>query len=116
MQSATDAVDSATTAAQVGVTSLADFATTSNVAKVIYPYISSLQLYESVLAGGGVPPSARAAAASASGQVRHELSFLDTISNLPPAQLAAYLQQFGTEATQLQATLGALEQELTTGS
>ena len=109
-------MDSATTAAQVGLTSLADFPTTSNVAKVIYPYIASLQLYESVLAGGNVPSSARAAAAGASGQVRHELSFLDTISNLPPAQLGAYLQQFGTEATQLQATLSALEQELTTAS
>ena len=116
MQSATDAVDSATTAAQVGLTSLGDLPTTSNVAKVIYPYIASLQLYESVLASGDVPPSARAAASSASAQVRHELSFLDTISGLQPAQLGAYLQQFGTEATQLQATLSALDQELTTAS
>ncbi len=116
IQSATDAVDSATTAAQVGLTSLADIPTPSTVAKVISPYIASLQLYESVLAGGDVPPSARATAASASAQVRHELSFLDTISNLSPAQLGAYLQQFGTEATHLQATLGALERELTTAS
>lgn len=116
LQSATDAVDSATTAAQVGLTSLADLPTTSNVAKVIYPYIASLQLYESVLAGGAVPASARPAAASASAQVRHELTFLDTISNLPPAQLASYVQQFGTETTQLQTTLSALEQELATGS
>jgi hypothetical protein len=116
MQSATDAVDSATTAAQVGLTSLSDLPTTSNVAKVIYPYISSLQLYESVLADGAVPAPARSAAANAASEVRQELTFLDTISTLPPAQLGAYLQQFGTDATQLQATLSALEQDLTKGS
>ena len=112
MQSATDAVDSATTAAQVGLTSLSTFPTTSNVAKVIYPYISSLQLYESFLASSTVPAPARAAAASATRQVHQELTFLDTISALPPEQLGAYLQQFGTDATRLQSTLSALEHDL----
>ncbi len=83
---------------------------------MIYPYISSLQLYESVLAEGAVPAAARSAAANAASEVRQELTFLDTISTLPPAQLGAYLQQFGTDATQLQATLSALEQDLTKGS
>jgi hypothetical protein len=114
IQTATDAVDSATTAAQVGLTSLAEFPTTSNVARVIYPYISSLQLYESFLAGSTVPVAARAAAASAAAQVRQELTFLDTIASLPPEQLGTYLEQFGTDAARLQATLGALEQDLRT--
>ncbi len=114
MQSATDAVDSATTAAQVGLTSLSNFPTPSNVAKVIYPYISSLQLYQSFLASSTVPVPARAAAASAASQIRQELTFLDTVSALPPEQLGAYLDQFGTDATRLQTTLSALEQELRT--
>ena len=116
MQSATDAVDSATTAAQVGLTSLSTFPTTGNVAKVIYPYISSLQLYESFLAGSTVPAPARAAAASAATQVRQELTFLDTVAALPPDQLGAYLQQFGTDSTRLQTTLGVLEHDLGTSS
>ena len=116
MQSATDAVDSATTAAQVGLTSLSTFPTTGNVAKVIYPYISSLQLYESFLSDSTVPVPARAAAASAATQVRQELTFLDTIASLPPDQLGAYLQQFGTDSTRLQTTLGALEHDLGTPS
>ena len=63
-----------------------------------------------------MPAAARAAAANAATQVRQELTFLDTISTLPPAQLGAYLQQFGSDATRLQATLSALEQDLTQGS
>jgi hypothetical protein len=114
MQAATDAVDSATTAAQVGLTSLSDFPTPSNVAKVIYPYLSSLQLYQSFLSSSTVPVPARAAAASAATQVRQELTFLATIAALPPEQLGAYLQQFGTDATRLQTTLSALEIDLRT--
>jgi hypothetical protein len=114
IQTATDAVDSATTAAQVGLTSLTDFPTTSNVARVVYPYISSLQLYESFLAGSTVPAPARAAAASAAAQVRQELTFLDTIATLPPAQLGAYLNQFDADATRLQTTLSSLEKNLRT--
>ena len=44
--------------------------------------------------------------------MRQDLRFLDTIDALPPLQLGAFLKQFDTDATQLQTTLSALEQNL----
>jgi hypothetical protein len=114
IQAATDAVDSATTAASVGLTSLSAFPTPTNVETVINPYVSSLQLYETFLSGTKVPPSAQPAAASAVARIRQDLQFLETIDGLPPAQLGAFLVQFDTDATQLQTTLSTLEQDLRT--
>jgi hypothetical protein len=114
IQAATDAVDSATTAASVGLTSLSAFPTPTNVETVINPYISSLQLYETFLSGTRVPASAQPAATSAVARIRQDLQFLETIDGLPPAQLGAFLVQFDTDATQLQTTLSTLEQDLRT--
>ena len=114
IQAATDAVDSATTAASVGLTSLSAFPTATNVETVINPYISSLQLYETFLSGTKVPASAQPPAASAVARIRQDLQFLETIDGLPPAQLGAFLVQFDTDATQLQTTLSTLEQDLRT--
>jgi hypothetical protein len=116
IQAATDAVDSATTAASVGLTSLSAFPTPTNVETVINPYVSSLQLYETFLSGTKVPASAQPAATSAVARIRQDLQFLETIDGLPPAQLGAFLVQFDTDATQLQTTLSALEQDLRTPS
>ena len=112
LQAATDAVDSATTAASVGITSLAAFPTPTNVETVINPYISSLQLYQTFLTATKVPASAQPAVASAQSQLRQDLQFLDTIDGLPPQQLGAFLVQFDTDATELQTTLSTLEQHL----
>jgi hypothetical protein len=114
IQAATDAVDSATTAASVGLTSLSAFPTPTNVETVINPYISSLQLYETFLSGTKVPASAQPPAASAVARIRQDLQFLETIDGLPPGQLGAFLVQFDTDATQLQTTLSTLEQDLRT--
>jgi hypothetical protein len=91
---------------------MTSFPTPANVATIINPYISSLQLYEAVLSGSTVPSSATSEAASAKAQARQDLAFLGTIHGLLPLQLGAYLGQVGTEATQLQATLSDLEQSL----
>jgi hypothetical protein len=112
IQSATDAVDSATTAATVGLNSLSAFPTPTNVEAVVNPYISSLQLYQTVLAGTAAPAAAKSAAANAQSELRQDLHFLETINGLPAAQLGSYLQQFDSDATQLQSTLSALEQNL----
>jgi hypothetical protein len=112
IQAATDALDSATTSASVGLASLPTFPTPSNVEKVVNPYMSSLQLYGSLLSASTVPAAARSAASSAEAQVHQDLQFLDTIDTLPPLQLGAYLKQFDADATQLQTTLSALEQNL----
>ena len=112
LQTATDATDSATTAAQVALASLSNFPTPTNVGTIINPYISSLQLYETFLSGSDAPAPARAAVAHAETQVRQDLQFLGTIDGLPPLQLGSYLVQFDTDATQLQTTLSALEEDL----
>jgi hypothetical protein len=112
IQTATDALDSATTSATVGLSSLPTFPTPSNVEKVINPYMASLQLYGTLLSGSTVPPRAQSAASSAEAQVHQDLQFLDTIDALPPIQLGAFLKQFDADATELQTTLSALEQNL----
>ena len=94
--------------------SLATFPTPSNVEKIINPYMSSLQLYGTLLSGSTAPAPARSDAANAEAQVHQDLRFLDTIDALPPLQLGAFLKQFDIDATQLQTTLSALEQNLRT--
>ena len=116
IQAATDALDSATTSATVALSSLPTFPTPPNVEKIINPYMSSLQLYGTLLSGSTVPAPARSAAANAEAQVHQDLRFLDTIDALPPLQLGAFLKQFDVDATQLQTTLSALEQNLRTTS
>jgi len=114
VQSATDAVDSATTGARAGLDSLSGFPTPSNVSTVINPYIASLRLYEAYMSGAAVPEVAQPAAATAEAQVGHELTFLETIDGLPPIRLGAFLQEFATDSTQLQTSLTTLEQDLRT--
>ena len=100
----------------MGLSSLGTFPTPTNVEKVINPYMSSLQLYESFLSASAVPARARSAASSAGAQVRRDLQFLETIDALPPLQLGTFLKQFDADATQLQTTLSALEQNLRSGT
>jgi hypothetical protein len=114
IQAATDAVDSATTSATVGLSSLASFPTPANVEKIINPYVSSLQLYGNLLSGSTVPAAAQSQASNAEAQVHQDLQFLDTIDTLPALHLGAFLKQFDTDATRLQTTLSALEQNLRT--
>ena len=59
VQTATDEVDSATTAALSGLAAIQGYPTPAKVATVITPYVSSLQLYETLLSGSSVPPAAR---------------------------------------------------------
>ena len=114
VQSATDSVDSATTAARAGLASLPGFPTPTNVANVINPYISSLQLYAAFMSGTTMPVPARFAADAVQSQVRHDITVFSTIDRLPPIRLGAYLKEFATDVTRLQASLNTLEQDLRT--
>lgn len=114
IQTATDAIDSATTSATVGFSSMGSFPTPSNVEKIVNPYVSSLQLYGTLLSESKVPAAALSDASSAAAQVHQDVQFLDSIDGLPPVQLGAFLKQFDAEATELQTTLSALEQNLRT--
>jgi hypothetical protein len=114
LQSATDAVDSATTGARAALDSPSGFPTPGTVAAVVNPYIASLQLYEAFMSGAAVPEAARPAADTAEGQVRQDVSFLQTVNGLPSIHLGTFLQQFSTDTTQLQSSLTTLEQDLRT--
>jgi hypothetical protein len=114
IQSATDEVDSATTAARAGLASLSGFPTPTNVATVINPYVASLRLYETLMSGTTVPLPARSVAGVAGAQVRQDVNFLSTIDGLPAIRLGAFLREFITDTAQLQTTLGTLEQDLRT--
>jgi hypothetical protein len=114
IDTATEEVGSATTGAQAAIASMTSFPTPASVATIINPYVSSLQLYETALAGSKVPPPAATAAATAEAEARQDLTFLDTIHGLPPVQLGAFLNQVRAETAQLQTTLSGLEQSLRT--
>ncbi len=90
----------------------AAFPTPTNVSTVINPYINSLQLYETFLSGITVPLPARATAQIALAEVRSDIASFETIDGLPAIHLGAFLQQFDTDSTQLQSTLGTLEVDL----
>jgi len=112
LQTATDEADSATTTALAGLSSLPSFPTPTNVASVVNPYVASLLLYEAYLSGATVPASVRQPTATASSEIRNDLTFLDTINGLPPIELGAFIGQFQSDTTQLQNTLGTIERAL----
>jgi len=112
LQTATDEADSATTTALAGLSSLPSFPTPTNVASVVNPYVASLLLYEAYLSGATVPASVRQPSVRASSEIRNDLTFLDTINGLPPIQLGAFIEQFQSDTTQLQNTLGTIERAL----
>ena len=79
---------------------------------VINPYINSLQLYDNFLSDTTVPAATQSTAQVAHGEVQQDVRFLESIDGLPAPRLGAFLQQFETNAAQLQSTLSTLEQGL----
>jgi phage-related minor tail protein len=102
--------------ARSGLDAITGIPTPAKVAAAINPYVSSLQRYEMTLAGTAVPAAARTAAAGARTLVSQDVQFLSTLSGLAPLRLGSYLEQFGKNATQLQAVLSRLEGELRTAT
>ncbi|HEX4127480.1 MAG TPA: hypothetical protein VHX67_07875 [Acidimicrobiales bacterium] len=114
MQTATRAAAAATTAARSKLDAMTGFPTTHKVSAVLNPYVASLRRYETVLRGTDLPTAARTAARSALVLVTRDVQFLGTIDGLPPVRLGSYLEDFGTNATQLLKTLNTLERALHT--
>ena len=113
LESAITDVQSASTAAQAGLTTLTVFPTPARVATIINPYVDSLQLYETLASSVQVPAAARDAAQTADTQVHQDIAFLGTIDNLPSVQLGFFIDDFFARSTQLQSTMDALEHALT---
>jgi hypothetical protein len=109
---ATKAADAANASAQVKMHTLSGFPTPAKVAKVINPYVASLQHYKTTLTDISAPASARALAVSAHALVTRDLHFLGTINGLPPLRLGSYLEEFGKGADTLHTTLVSLQREL----
>jgi hypothetical protein len=86
------------------------------VSTVINPYINALQLYDTFLSEPSIPATTQSTAHSAQAEVRQDVQFLRGIDGLPAQRLGAFLQQFETDATQLQSTLSTLEQGLSSAS
>ena len=116
LQAATDTAAVVTTTTGSRLHAISGIPTPAEVAAVVNPYVSSLQRYEATLAGAAVPTEARTAAAGARTLVSRDVQFLSTIRGLAPLRLGSYLDQFDTNATQLQADLSRLEGELRTAT
>jgi hypothetical protein len=116
LQAATNTAALATTATRSRLDAISGIPTLAKVAAVVNPYFSSLQNYETTLVGTAVPTTARGAATAALTQVSQDVQFLGTLNGLAPVLLGSYLEQFGKNATQLQADLSRLEAELRTAT
>jgi hypothetical protein len=112
LQTATNAMDTDSSAALVALHSLDGIPTTVNVAAVINPYVSTLQHYQTVLSGAKVPTAARGAEAKVQALLSRDVRSLATIDGLPPLRLGTYLVQFGNGVIQLQRDLGTLQHAL----
>jgi hypothetical protein len=112
MLTATRAAAAATTATRAELDAMTGFPTPDKVATVMHPYIASLRHYETVLMGITTPAAAQTTALGALMQVDSDVEFLGTINGLPPVRLGTYLEESGTNATQLLKTLSTFERQL----
>ena len=116
LEAATDTAAAAITTTRSSLDAISGIPTPAKVAALINPYVSSLQRYETTLTGTVVPTAARTAATDTHTLVSADVQYLSTIKGLAPLRLGSYLEQFGKDATQLQADLGGLEGELRTAT
>ncbi len=112
MLRATRSAGSATTTARNNLDALTGFPTPAKVAAVMVPYVSALQAYETVLTDTDTPPAARTAALSVLIQVTRDVQLLKSIYGLAPVRLGSYLEDFGTNASQLLRTLSTFDRKL----
>jgi hypothetical protein len=112
LESAITDVQSASSGAQAGMTTLSVFPTPPRVATIMNPYVDSLQLYETLASSVEVPKAARTAASTAAVQVHEDIGFLGTINGLPAIQLGSFIDGFFARSTQLQSTMDALQHAL----
>lgn len=112
LESAISDIQSASSGAQAGLSTLSQFPTPPRVASIINPYVDSLELYKTLAVTIAVPTVARADFASANGQDVQDITFLQSINGLPPLQLGAFIKEFFARSSQLQAILDRLQQDL----
>ena len=109
---ATAGVLAATTRAQHQLLATPGFPTPPKTARVINPYISSLQDYRDFLSNLNVPTAAQGAKHTASEVINQDLQFLATINGLEPVQLGTWLVQFGANTVDVQTALSTFEEVL----
>lgn len=102
----------ATTTAQHQLLAMPGFPTPAKTARVINPYISSLQDYRDFLSNLTVPAAAQGAKRTATEEINQDLAFLTSINGLEPVQLGTWLVQFGANTVDVQTALSTLEQVL----
>jgi hypothetical protein len=99
---ATYAADRATITTRSNLKAISGIPTLTNVAAIILPYVTSLQRYETALAGTVVPAAAQSTVGGVRSLVRQDLQFLGTLDGLPSVGLGTYLAEVGRRSTQLQ--------------
>ena len=109
---ATAGVLTATTRTQHLLVTMPGFPTPPKTARVINPYISSMQDYRDFLSNLTVPAAAQGAKRTATDEINQDLRFLATINGLEPVQLGSWLVQFGTNTVDVQTALSTFEEVL----
>ena len=116
LESAITDVQSASSGAQAGLTTLTVFPTPPRVATIINPYVDSLQLYETLASSVTVPRRPAAPRARPTRRCTRTSASSGPSTGCPPFSLAPSLTGSSPSSTQLQSTMDALQHALNTAT
>ena len=112
LSDATTATASATAALPAQMANIPTLPTPQQVSTVTGPYVDTLQLYETVLAGTKSPAAATKPIHALDGQLRSDIATFGAAQSVKPNDLGNFLRSFGTRVTALQADMTKLQQVL----
>ena len=112
LSDATTAVASATAALPAQMANIPLLPTSQQVSTVTGPYVDSLQLYETVLAGATAPAAATKPIRALEGQLRSDIATFGAAQSVRPTDLGPFLKSFDLRVIALQADMTKLQQTL----
>jgi hypothetical protein len=112
LTNATTAAASATAALAAQMANIPVLPTPQQVSTVTGPYVDTLQLYETVLAGTTAPAAATKSIRALDGQLRSDIATFGAAQSVKSAALGSFLKAFDLRVIALQAEMTKLEQAL----
>ena len=109
---ATTAIASASAALPAQMANIPKLPTPQQVSTVTGPYVDSLQLYETVLAGTTAPASAARSIRALDAQLRTDIATFGAAQSVHSNDLGSFLNAFGMRVTLLQTDMTKLQQAL----
>lgn len=112
LSDATTATASATAALPAQLANIPTLPTPQQVSTVSGPYVDTLQLYETVLAGSKAPAAAAKPVRALEGQLRSDIATFGAAQSVKSNDLGDFLRSFATRVTALQGDMTKLQEAL----